>query len=242
MLQALLSSVRNIVRGEYYRSPEQYWRARHERYATSLRGVGCVSLDEAKNAEDYLAKWQHIAAALARTGPTKGRSLLDAGCGVGRFTAEFVQLGFHVSAVDFAANAVETARRRLGERSRQIAWHVSPLDRFAPGRTYELVVCIDVLFHIVDDRLFEKAVANLASLTTAGGYLVIQDHLIPEAEVAAEQPTGSSHVRWRSLERYLRVLGDEWLLKDHVHYELPREKGTKDLMVFARKGGPNGRT
>lgn len=234
MLQKVFSSVRKLVIGEYYRSPENYWNARHARYATSLRAVGRVNLDEATNAENFEEKWRNVQDALVRTGPTQGRSLLDAGCGVGLFTAKFAALGFEISAVDFAPNAVNRARVNLGEFAQRIAWHVSALDEFAPGRTYDVVICIDVLFHIVDDQLFAKAVTNLAALTSSGGLLIIQDHLVPNADVTRDQPLGSSHVRWRSLQRYLEVLGQDWALRRHVHYELPGERGTKDLLVLYR--------
>src|SRR5262249_16347209 len=148
--------------------------------------------------------------------------------------------GFKVSAVDFSCQAVAAAQKKLGEA---VTWNVSPLDVFAPARDYNVVLCIDVLFHIVDDEKWTNAVLNLATLTSADGLLVIQDQLIPEASVLRTQPLADSHCRWRSCDRYLAILEPSWKLVEHIQYKVPRQqrlKGSgvfcsKDLLAFARK-------
>jgi SAM-dependent methyltransferase len=216
-----------------YLSPVTYWRNRYGRFEESLIAPGCVELDESANEVDYEAKWTHIEAAVRRAGEPRGKALLDAGCGLGIFTRRFLALGYTVSAVDFAENAVAGARRRIGD---SVTWHVATLGEFSPGRTFDLVVCIDVLFHITDDALHRQAVANLAGLTAPGGTLVIQDHLVPEADTLAKYSPRESHVRWRSLARYRALLEPEWTLIQHDHYDLPMEKDTKDLLTFRRQG------
>jgi hypothetical protein len=95
-----------------------------------------------------------------------------------------------------------------------------------------------VLFHITDDALFRQAVLNLAELVDPGGRLIVQDRLIPERGVALTYSPRETHVRWRSLERYASLLGSEWELVTHEHYELPMEKNTKDLLVFTDRRPP----
>lgn len=225
----------------YYASPQDYWEARHAAHTShgSLIGVGCIELDEVENLVDYRAKWERIEKVLAHAGPASRRTLLDAGCGNGWFTANCAALGFQVSAVDFSSQAVAAARRTLGDA---VSWHVSPLDEFTSAHPYQVVLCIDVLFHIVDDERWTKTVRNLATLTSPDGILVIQDHLIPDAQVLATQSLANSHCRWRSVDRYLAALGPTWKLVEQVNYVLPRQKqlpgsgefASKDLLVFAR--------
>jgi 2-polyprenyl-3-methyl-5-hydroxy-6-metoxy-1,4-benzoquinol methylase len=216
-----------------YASPDSYWRNRYRKFGASLTGPGCVALSEQENHGDYDAKWVHISSALLKSGSPQGKSLLDAGCGLGTFTEKFVSLGYSVSAVDFAQNAVESARRRIGENVR---WYVDSLTDFSPGQTFDVVACIDVLFHITDDELFRRAVSNLARLTSSTGLLVIQEHLVPETDVIRNYSASARHARWRSLERYASSLEPEWRLVTHDHYELPGERETKDLLVFATRG------
>jgi 2-polyprenyl-3-methyl-5-hydroxy-6-metoxy-1,4-benzoquinol methylase len=252
LLRKVVSSFlrRNQGRGNpenYYASPQRYWETRHAEYTSrgSLIGVGCIELDEIQNLADYRAKWQRIETVLASAGPVTGRTLLDAGCGNGWFTAKCVALGFQVSAVDFSSEAIAAARKILGDA---VTWHVGPLNEFAPARTYDVVLCIDVLFHIVDDEKWAKAVTNLGSLTSPDGLLVIQDHLIPEAQVLRTQSLTNSHCRWRSMDRYLAALGPAWKMVQRVSYELPEQKhlkgsglfAAKDLLVFVRTASKKG--
>jgi SAM-dependent methyltransferase len=216
-----------------YPKPVKYWRKRYSKFGESLTGPGCVDLGDEANQTDYDTKWAHIRAALLNAGAPRGKSLLDAGCGLGAFTERFVLLGYSVSAVDFAQNAVEIAKRRIGDA---VKWYVHGLVDFAPGQTFEVVVSIDVLFHITDDGLHQRAVSNLASLAVPTGVLLIQDHLVPESDVVLTYSPTASHVRWRSLERYRSILEPEWQLTSHDHYELPMEQNTKDLLVFSRRG------
>jgi len=214
-----------------YTSPVKHWERRYEKFGAGLTGPGCVELDQQANQVDYESKWNHIRTALLADGaPRRGTSLLDAGCGPGIFTERFLSLGYTVSAVDFAHNAVAVARKRVGDA---VAWYVSGLGDFTPGRTFDVVICIDVLFHITDDALFRRAVLNLADLVDPGGRLIVQDHLIPERDVVLTYSPRETHVRWRSLERYTSALGPRWELVAHEHYELPMEKTTKDVLVLA---------
>lgn len=100
-----------------YVSPADYWRNRYRKYGT-LQASGCVTRDEARNQVDYVAKWEHISAGLPER--NRGRTLLDAGCGSGAFTAQFLSLGYTVTAVDFAATALQQARRPIGD---DVAWY-----------------------------------------------------------------------------------------------------------------------
>src|SRR5688572_18914017 len=223
----------------YYSSPSGYWDARHRRHHDTLVGVGHVGLTDAQNRLDYEAKWQQIKAVLepvleaarADGRPSQSSSLLDAGCGVGWFTAKFVELGFDVSGADFAPTAIAIARQRLGDG---VPLHVSPLEELAPGRLYDVVTCVDVLFHVVDDAVWARTVNRLASLVVPDGRLVVQEHLVPEPQVVAEQPTQSTHCRWRSIDRYRAALGESWAIEKHHTYQLPEEKSHKDLLVFRR--------
>ncbi len=223
-LRSLRSLARRAVdRRRYVRRPARYWEARHVRHGSGLEGVGCICLSEDENRADYEAKWARIRPFVEQL--PAGRPVLDAGCGNGFLTARLRHLGLQVEGVDFSEAAIAAARARLGAEP---ALSVSPLDRFRPGHRYHAVVSIDVLFHIVDDDLWRRTVENLGQLAT--GELLIQDHLVGQAE-AGQSAQGGVHCRWRTLEMYREAL-PEWALVAHEVYDLPFEKVTKDLLRF----------
>lgn len=220
----LRSLARRLVdRQRYVRHPARYWDARHARHGAGLEGVGCICLGEDENRSDYEAKWDRIRPLVERL--PSGCHVLDAGCGNGFLTARMQALGLRVDGVDFSEAAIASARARLGAGPRL---HVSPLDRFGAGRHYDAVVCIDVLFHIVDDDLWRGTVDNLARL--AGRELLIQDHLVGATE-AGRADGRAVHCRWRTLEMYREAL-PRWELAAHEVYHLPFERVSKDLLRF----------
>jgi 2-polyprenyl-3-methyl-5-hydroxy-6-metoxy-1,4-benzoquinol methylase len=211
--------------GRYYRDPQSYWEARHLEHRDDLAGPGCITLDGVANQRDYDAKWDHLRGVLEREVERGATSILDAGCGTGLFTRHLAAVGFtSVAGADFSATAAIAAMRNApGSRV-----SVAPLAEISTTDRYDVVMCIDVLFHVVDDDTWERSVRNLADLTLPGGALIIQDSL-SEADTAQI----ADHVRYRSLARY-RDLVSGSSLDRHDIYHLPREAVRKDLLVFRR--------
>jgi 2-polyprenyl-3-methyl-5-hydroxy-6-metoxy-1,4-benzoquinol methylase len=212
----------------YYGDPAAYWEQRHQQFDDRLDGIGTKGMGQEANLEDYESKWEHLRAMLATLG-LDGAAVLDAGCGIGWFTERLAADGHGLTAVDFSASAVEIARRRLGD---QVDIEVGRLDQYQSGRTFPLVVCIDVLFHIVDDEQWRATLANLATQVAADGAFVVQDHLVDTPADVVD--TTTTHTRWRSVSMYEAAL-PAWEIEALDHYLLPREGQTKDLMVFRRR-------
>jgi 2-polyprenyl-3-methyl-5-hydroxy-6-metoxy-1,4-benzoquinol methylase len=211
--------------GRYYRDPRSYWNTRHEEHRDSLLGPGCIRLDEAANRDDYAAKWDRVRAVLARELQHGATRLLDAGCGTGWFTARAAALGFDgVDAADFSSTAAEVAQRNAPTSRVRVA----ALDEITSPEPYDVVMCVDVLFHVVDDAVWARSVSNLAALTARRGALVIQDSL---NETGAPPP--ARHVCFRSLAAYRETLPG-WDVDKHETYVLPQEAERKDLLVFRR--------
>jgi SAM-dependent methyltransferase len=87
-------------------------------------------------------------------------SLLDAGCGPGTTLLELRELFPHASlhGVDFAESAVRMARQRLPEAS----FTTLDLEKSHLDRRFDLVVCLDVVEHLPEDR---AAFRNVAAMT-----------------------------------------------------------------------------
>jgi SAM-dependent methyltransferase len=227
-IRGVVQTWRNRTRG-YYRDPQSYWNTRHRDHRNSLQGPGCILLDEAANQDDYAAKWDQVRVVLERERQRGAKRLLDAGCGTGWFTSRAALLGFaEVDAADFSSAAAEIAQRNAPTSCVRLA----ALHEITSTEPYDVVMCIDVLFHVVDDAMWARSIDNLASLTGTRGALVIQDSL---NETGAAPP--ARHVNFRSLSSYRRALPD-WELDAHETYVLPREAERKDLMVFRRSETP----
>lgn len=127
--------------------------------------------------KDRLIAWSHRARfetglRLARE-HAAGRRVLDYGCGDGSFLAmlseESASAPRAAVGAELSADLVEDCRRRLGTRGLEFV--VAPeLDRPEHRGAYDLVVCMEVLEHVVDSA---SVVALLARALAPGGRLLV---------------------------------------------------------------------
>lgn len=110
--------------------------------------------------------------------PLAGKSILDAGCGVGRLSGFFLKKGCTLTALDGRAENIEAFKARHPG----VAAHVAkvdeqPLTRF--GR-FDIVLCYGLLYHLMDPY---RALRNLSQV--CGELLlldtVVCDHRLPLA-------------------------------------------------------------
>lgn len=132
---------------------------------------------------------------LARVVRSAPSSLLEGAVGVGAYSPLWNRIGVaRWTGIDISPTAIEDLSRKqpIGEflvRDMTTPGLVSTL----PQAGYELVTAIDVLFHVVDDRLFRAAVENLAACVAVGGHLLVSGVFLDQSRLTAP------HVRHRSL-------------------------------------------
>jgi 2-polyprenyl-3-methyl-5-hydroxy-6-metoxy-1,4-benzoquinol methylase len=104
----------------------------------------------------------------AMTASLAPHSILDVGCGEGSLLAALALAhpGAALAGVEISENAVALAKRGLPQAE------VSALDVSAArlDKTFDLVVCADVVEHIADDQ---AAINNMAAMTAPGGAVVV---------------------------------------------------------------------
>jgi 2-polyprenyl-3-methyl-5-hydroxy-6-metoxy-1,4-benzoquinol methylase len=172
-----------------------YWQARHRKYGADFRGVGNVSLACDANERQIQQKALLLAHLLGRLGVARGARVLDAGCGRGYLTMLLAQIGLDCVGVDVSKDAVENAYGRD-----RITYVQSPLATLNLGESFAAVLCIDVLYHVVDDDEWQRTLAALHAHTQPGGHLCIVENLTSE-------PSQSPHCRWRTLADYESFCG-----------------------------------
>ncbi len=150
-----------------------YWDQRHASTG-ALSSGGNISWDEPTNAMLYAVRAARLVEALGPgTDPHAPRRVLDAGCGKGYYTRLLAGFGHRVDGIDTSVHAISHCRSLAGPRQ---SFHVCALSDWSPSYLYDAVVCIDVLYHLMDDAEWEASVRHLASLVRLGGRLGLVDH------------------------------------------------------------------
>lgn len=173
-----------------------FWDGRHRVRGQLLSG-GDLSFDHATNEIFYALRLGRLIDIIGDQGfAAAPLRVLDAGCGKGYFARAMATFGHDVDGIDTSRFAIEECERRRVGRER---YTVSSLDAWHPARLYDVVFSVDVLFHIMDDGVWERSVRNLAALTRLGGLLVLADHEADEDRVwGTYQMTRAAH-RYRDV-------------------------------------------
>ena len=142
-----------------------------------------------------LAFYEEVADVAAALGP---RRVLDVGCGTGHVLRALLdRVGVDEAAgIDYAASALARARLLVPEASFELA----DLIAFDVANPYDLVICTEVLEHVLDPASARTA---LGRATAPGGHVLVT---VPDGDT----DDWEGHVNFWSagdLERFLRPLG-----------------------------------
>lgn len=181
--------------------PRDYWSTRVTGDG-SLANVGQVALGD-YNRYTYPLRLEALSRAVAGLVPP-GARVFDGGFGEGVYLEYWRRRGARaVSGLDFSPRAVAAARARYPE-SHLVQGDLAARGDLAGFGTYDVVTAIDVLYHIVDDGAWSRALVNLLSLVDPGGIFVASDKF-----PATGTWTSMKHVRRRSLEMWRPALRRE---------------------------------
>lgn len=152
----------------------RYWEERAKRYAGRGDGLAAVcSYGMPWFYNRYIALTQTLALRPYLRVPPE-TTVLDVGCGVGRYTAAYARAGARVTGVDLSRPMLEAAverlaREGLSDRCRFI--HGDAAEMSLAGR-FERIHVVTVLQHILDDNRCRAAIQRLARHLAPGGTLV----------------------------------------------------------------------
>lgn len=169
-----------------------FWRARHERFGSSLLAVGRVDLTEEENILEYEEARRIFGLMVCEDFPQNRERfrVVDFGYGQGHYAKACCDLGFGT----YVGYDLAAPRPRLSLPG-NYSFHSGDLTEIAkPERRFELVLCIDTIFHIVDDERFAKAISTLAAHVTRNGYVYITGLF--------NNRRPADHVRHRQLEAF----------------------------------------
>lgn len=176
-----------------------YWDQRGRDFGgrgAGLRAVCSYGMPSFYNGYIHLTQQLALAPHL-RVGP--GTEVLDLGCGIGRWSRRLALRGARVVGVDLAPSMIEEARRRTARQALAIDYRTGDLRTLDLGRTFDLVLAVTVLQHILDDVEFARAAANVARHLAPRGRAVL-------LEAAPSRPNAACDTavfRARTAEQYL---------------------------------------
>lgn len=148
-----------------------YWDTRHREH-DDLASGGHIGLDRAGNELFYTLRTGQLLSLVGDlTSPTAPLFVLDAGCGKGHFARALARCGHRVDAFDPSPRAITRARATGGGPR----YAEARLDTWRSPWLYDTVICVDVLFHILDDTQWTAGLRNLASLVRVTGRLILTD-------------------------------------------------------------------
>ena len=130
-----------------------------------------------------------MVAALAGRGIGPGASLLDAGCGTGRYAVELARRGFVVTGVDRAHALLAEARRRPVEAGARVRFERGDLLSLPPGSDYDAIVCRGVLNDLVEPVARARVFDAFARALRPRGALLLD---VREWEATAARKTAEA--------------------------------------------------
>lgn len=107
----------------------------------------------------------------AKDNPLEELSVLDIGCGGGLVAEPLTRLGTTVTGIDASAEAIEVASAHAALMDLPITYACMPPEEMvAQGRTFDVVLALEIVEHVTDVPGF---LATCAKLVAPGGALIL---------------------------------------------------------------------
>lgn len=180
--------------------PRAYWQDRYKG-GLSLQSSGHRDLPAAYNLWLYKRKQQVLRKALRDIGrPIAGARVVEIGVGTGAYVDFFRAEGANrFVGTDITPQTIALLKQKFPGIDFLEYDVTQPGLKGVVGES-DLVVALDVLYHIVDDRLLQSALRNIGEILAPGGVLAIHDQFL-------HRPTEDrGYIKWRSLEDWVRLL------------------------------------
>ena len=129
-----------------------------------------------------------IAAWLIGRGILAGATVLDAGCGTGRYSRELARRGYIVHGVDLSPELIDIASAAAAGRSIGASFAVADITA-SPTPRYDAILCRGVLNDVVDEEGRDGMFGAFARALRPGGVLILDvREWGPSAERKTREP------------------------------------------------------
>jgi ubiquinone/menaquinone biosynthesis C-methylase UbiE len=154
---------------------------------------------------------QNIERLLEKELPLKRATILDAGCGEGRFAAFFLKKGAKVVGIDSSRASIATARKQV-KGAQFIVGSVTKMP--FKDSSFDVVFLSLVLQHVLGEKDFRKAVHELVRVTKPGGKVCLLEI------VSAVEKKRGGYIALRSVDQYRAALSPQ-RMRRHLGVRFP---------------------
>jgi SAM-dependent methyltransferase len=179
--------------------PKEYWEKRIRTHP-DLQATGHHKFGLDYNQWMYQTQLDCLNELIEKWGiQVTGKRVLDVGTGTGFFLNYYRELGAGaVTGIDITQASIEYLRAKFPDAQLLVA-DISA-ESVSIDEKFDVISAMGVLYHIVEEVRFERALQNIASLLKPGGHLFLTDSLDRSRVPAAR------HARLRPLEAFRPVL------------------------------------
>jgi 2-polyprenyl-3-methyl-5-hydroxy-6-metoxy-1,4-benzoquinol methylase len=186
--------------------PAAYWEDRARLFAAEGEGLAAVcsyGMPRFYNKVIDLCQWRALMPWLRNV---RDLRVLDVGCGVGRWSRRLARRGARVTGIDLSPTMISEARRRAASEgiAGRCRFETQDLSALDAGDTFDLIVGVTVLQHILDRGALREAVRRMKEHLAPGGRMV----LLEAAPNRAASHCDSSIFRARQRREYLELFRD----------------------------------
>ena len=183
--------------------PEKYWNKRLL-HNFNLSAVGHIGFNEYYNRWLYKAKIKTLKEVMKSLGLViYGKTICDIGCGTGFFVDFYhSQRVEEIIGIDITNISIDNLKKKYPQYKFIKGDISSPQLVSTINLSFDILNVFDVLYHIVDDETFIRAITNIVSLTKKNGIIFLSD-LAGQNNISV-----APHVRFRSKGFYEKILDE----------------------------------
>lgn len=168
------------------------------------------------------------------------KRILDGGCGEGRFSKYFIEVGANITSMDFSEEYVKLAKKKL-KRGKFVVGSVTKMP--FPDESFDYIFSVDVLQHVPD---LKKAILEFHRVLKKNGKLIIIDknkfglhkkYMIPKILIqkyreATEWRYSGFKERWFRPKRFNKLIGG--VFRDAKYEYLMENKKNRIFKLFPK--------
>ncbi len=169
-------------------------------YKTDYLHYGYWPEDLAVEPANVFQAQENYADYLLKNIPKEVKSILDVGCGSGKFAEKLIENGYIVDCVSPSSNLNKHARHRLGN---SVEMFETRFEDFECNKSYDLILCSESFQYL----LLEKSISKIKKHLSTGGYLLICDFF--KRDVPGKSPVSGGH----GIKRFFKYMDSQPFVK-----------------------------
>lgn len=161
-------------------NPDEFWESRLTK-VKGLEGVGYAKMGKSFNYWAYkIREYSFLSIIKEVSLKVEGKAVLDIGSGTGFYINLWNELKANpVVGMDITKVAVQNLQRTFPSNNFHVIDIGSDLLQIEEFKErFDIISTMDVLFHIVDDARFEKAIENISLMLKPGGHFIYSDNFL----------------------------------------------------------------